>query len=101
MCGMLCLGQRERVRGVLFRTESCPSSHRAIIRFSGTRAISLNTMLLHRMNVRSMQVLKRDCVAALRRIFKLCDTNKDGVLDAQELNEFQVRQIHSSYLCLR
>ncbi|TCD70911.1 ERMES complex Ca(2+)-binding regulatory GTPase gem1 [Steccherinum ochraceum] len=34
-------------------------------------------------------VLKRDCVAALRRIFKLCDTNKDGVLDGQELNEFQ------------
>ncbi|KAH8104714.1 mitochondrial Rho 1 [Cristinia sonorae] len=34
-------------------------------------------------------VLKRDCVAALRRIFKLCDVNKDGVLDAQELNEFQ------------
>ena len=36
------------------------------------------------------QVLKKDCVAALRRIFKLCDTNKDGILDAAELNEFQV-----------
>ncbi|KAL7280069.1 hypothetical protein ACG7TL_006484 [Trametes sanguinea] len=34
-------------------------------------------------------VLKKECVAALRRIFKLCDTNKDGVLDAAELNEFQ------------
>ncbi|KAI8986202.1 mitochondrial Rho GTPase [Trametes punicea] len=34
-------------------------------------------------------VLKKECVAALKRIFKLCDTNKDGVLDAAELNEFQ------------
>lgn len=38
-----------------------------------------------------MQVLKKECVAALRRIFKLCDMNKDGLLDAAELNEFQVR----------
>ena len=35
-------------------------------------------------------MLKKECVAALRRIFKLCDTNKDGILDAAELNEFQV-----------
>ncbi|KAF8903139.1 P-loop containing nucleoside triphosphate hydrolase protein [Gymnopilus junonius] len=34
-------------------------------------------------------VLKPACIAALRRIFKLCDTNKDGILDASELNEFQ------------
>ncbi|KAG6335562.1 hypothetical protein ID866_3525 [Astraeus odoratus] len=34
-------------------------------------------------------VLKPACVSALKRIFKLCDTNKDGVLDAAELNEFQ------------
>ncbi|KAI1793289.1 mitochondrial Rho 1 [Ganoderma leucocontextum] len=34
-------------------------------------------------------ILKKDCVAALRRIFKLCDTNKDAILDASELNEFQ------------
>ncbi|OCH84908.1 mitochondrial Rho 1 [Obba rivulosa] len=34
-------------------------------------------------------VLKKECVGALRRIFKLCDTNKDGILDAAELNEFQ------------
>jgi hypothetical protein len=37
-----------------------------------------------------LQVLKPACIAALRRIFKLCDTNKDGILDAAELNEFQV-----------
>ncbi|KAI0052701.1 mitochondrial Rho GTPase [Auriscalpium vulgare] len=35
------------------------------------------------------QVLKPACVDALRRIFKLCDTNKDGLLDGAELNEFQ------------
>lgn len=37
-----------------------------------------------------LQVLKRECIAALRRIFKLCDLNKDDVLDNAELNEFQV-----------
>ncbi|KII90979.1 hypothetical protein PLICRDRAFT_158439 [Plicaturopsis crispa FD-325 SS-3] len=34
-------------------------------------------------------VLKPACVSALKRIFKLCDANKDGLLDAAELNEFQ------------
>ncbi|KZT44609.1 mitochondrial Rho GTPase [Sistotremastrum suecicum HHB10207 ss-3] len=34
-------------------------------------------------------VLKPACINALRRIFKLCDVNKDGILDASELNEFQ------------
>jgi hypothetical protein len=33
--------------------------------------------------------LKPSCVSALKRIFKLCDTNKDGILDPAELNEFQ------------
>jgi mitochondrial Rho GTPase 1 len=33
--------------------------------------------------------LKPACAAALRRIFKLCDTNRDGILDASELNDFQ------------
>ncbi|KAL1922288.1 uncharacterized protein VTP21DRAFT_9827 [Calcarisporiella thermophila] len=34
-------------------------------------------------------VLKPACVEALKRIFKLCDTDKDGVLNDDELNEFQ------------
>ncbi|TFY74601.1 hypothetical protein EWM64_g9410 [Hericium alpestre] len=34
-------------------------------------------------------VLKPACVDALKRVFKLCDANKDGLLDAAELNEFQ------------
>ncbi|OBZ71401.1 Mitochondrial Rho GTPase 1 [Grifola frondosa] len=38
-------------------------------------------------------VLKKECVSALRRIFKLCDTNKDGILDASELNEFQLQEL--------
>ena len=41
------------------------------------------------------QVLKPACIEALRRIFKLCDANKDGVLDANELNDFQVRNSRS------
>ncbi|KAF9182882.1 ERMES complex Ca(2+)-binding regulatory GTPase gem1 [Haplosporangium sp. Z 11] len=34
-------------------------------------------------------VLKPACVDALQRIFNLCDLGKDGVLDDDELNEFQ------------
>ncbi|KAI8346784.1 EF hand associated-domain-containing protein [Blakeslea trispora] len=34
-------------------------------------------------------VLKPQCVEALKRIFKLCDTDKDHVLNDDELNEFQ------------
>ena len=35
-------------------------------------------------------VLKAPCEAALDRIFRLCDGNKDGLLDDNELNNFQV-----------
>lgn len=42
------------------------------------------------------QVLKAACVDALKRIFNLCDVNKDGVLDTAELNEFQVRFVFIS-----
>jgi Ras family protein T1 len=35
-------------------------------------------------------VLKPACIEALRRIFRLCDKDKDGVLNDAELNEFQV-----------
>ena len=34
-------------------------------------------------------VLKGPCEAALERIFRLCDGNKDGLLDDEELNTFQ------------
>lgn len=33
--------------------------------------------------------LKPGCIDALKRIFKLCDLNKDGTLNDDELNEFQ------------
>ncbi|KAK4056464.1 ERMES complex Ca(2+)-binding regulatory GTPase gem1 [Microbotryomycetes sp. JL221] len=35
-------------------------------------------------------MLKPACVNALTRIFKLCDINKDGLLDDDELNMFQI-----------
>jgi Ras family protein T1 len=35
-------------------------------------------------------VLKPQCLDALNRIFKLCDFDKDNVLNDLELNEFQV-----------
>jgi Ras family protein T1 len=34
-------------------------------------------------------VLKPGCVDALKRIFRLCDSDKDGLLSDAELNEFQ------------
>jgi len=36
-------------------------------------------------------VLKPASIEALRRIFRLCDKDKDGVLNDAELNDFQVR----------
>ncbi|KAL4202443.1 hypothetical protein AMTRI_Chr02g221090 [Amborella trichopoda] len=37
------------------------------------------------------QTLKPRCVRALKRIFILCDRDRDGALSDQELNDFQVR----------
>ena len=37
-----------------------------------------------------IQALKPACVAALQRIFHLCDFDKDGLLNDAELNHFQV-----------
>ena len=34
--------------------------------------------------------MKPACVEALKRIFKISDINKDGILDTIELNDFQV-----------
>jgi Ras family protein T1 len=36
------------------------------------------------------QILKPKCTDALRRIFKVSDQDKDGLLNANELNAFQV-----------
>lgn len=36
------------------------------------------------------QTLKPRCVRALKRIFILCDHDRDGALSDAELNEFQV-----------
>lgn len=36
-----------------------------------------------------LHTLKPACVDALRNIFRLCDADKDGVLNDEELNEFQ------------
>ena len=35
-------------------------------------------------------ILKPKCMEALRRIFKVSDVDKDGLLNAMELNQFQV-----------
>ena len=36
------------------------------------------------------QMLKPKCLDALKRIFKISDVDKDGLLNAHELNQFQV-----------
>lgn len=40
------------------------------------------------------QTLKPRCVRALKRIFILCDHDRDGALNDPELNDFQVSQIY-------
>ena len=37
-----------------------------------------------------LQILKPRCVRALKRIFILCDNDRDGALSDAELNDFQV-----------
>jgi Ras family protein T1 len=37
------------------------------------------------------QTLKPRCVRALKRIFILCDNDRDGALSDAELNDFQVK----------
>ncbi|KAJ3348389.1 ERMES complex Ca(2+)-binding regulatory GTPase gem1 [Entophlyctis luteolus] len=41
--------------------------------------------------------LKTACIDALRRIFRLCDFDKDGALDDEEINEFQVCIVTDSF----
>lgn len=40
--------------------------------------------------------LKPKCLDALKRIFKISDVDKDGLLNATELNQFQVRLLEVS-----
>lgn len=93
MCRMLRCSKRQCIGGLLLRAEGRPPPYGSAVRLSGSCTWS-GSAAGHALTW-YMQVLKRDCVAALRRIFKLCDTNKDGVLDGQELNEFQVSRTHS------
>lgn len=37
-----------------------------------------------------LQTLKPKCLEALKRIFAISDVDKDGLLNAHELNQFQV-----------
>lgn len=43
------------------------------------------------------QSLKPRCVRALKRIFILCDSDKDGSLSDAELNDFQVLFYHTYF----
>ena len=88
--GVLGAGPPQRPGGILPRPESGHTSGGTSIRLTGSRTPSSYCSIIASLIVYTTQVLKRECVAALRRIFKLCDTNKDGVLDTAELNEFQV-----------
>jgi hypothetical protein len=44
-----------------------------------------------------LQILKPRCVRALKRIFILCDNDRDGALSDAELNDFQVFSQHFCY----
>ncbi|ELR24831.1 Ras subfamily protein [Acanthamoeba castellanii str. Neff] len=52
------------------------------------RAVLYPTAVLYDAGSRS---LREECVAALKRIFKLCDKDRDGILSDDELNAFQAR----------
>ncbi|EPS65475.1 hypothetical protein M569_09302, partial [Genlisea aurea] len=43
------------------------------------------------------QVLRPRCVRALKRIFILCDHDRDGALSDAELNDFQAMKLHKIY----
>ena len=93
LCRVFREATRQRSGGVLPRAEGRTSSDRPSVRFSRPRRYSCAMRVRSVLTTRTLQVLKKECVAALRRIFKLCDLNKDGVLDSAELNEFQVASI--------
>lgn len=39
--------------------------------------------------------MKNSCAIALKRIFRICDLDKDGILSDGELNEFQKKSFNS------
>jgi len=45
------------------------------------------------------KTLNSRCERALKRIFILCDRDKDGALSDAELNAFQVLIVHSHFKC--
>jgi Ras family protein T1 len=44
----------------------------------------------------SEKCMRDECVSALKRIFKICDRDRDGVLSDEELNHFQSRCFDAS-----
>jgi hypothetical protein len=78
-------------RSLLFRTKGCPAPNCSALRFKRTgRVLSLLLPCFAFPLTTRFQTLKPGCVVALRRIFHICDLNKDGILDDSEINEFQV-----------
>jgi hypothetical protein len=95
MCRMLSENTFERVGSILLCPKGCPTSNCPPLRFSRSCTCISNFVLTMTHPFKKKKVLKPACVNALKRIFKLCDTNKDGILDPSELNEFQVSRANS------
>lgn len=101
MRGMLRQATIERVRSLLLCTEGGSAPDRTIVRFKRPcQCVPHPSKFTQSTDTLPAQILKKDCVTALRRIFKLCDTNKDGILDAAELNEFQVSLQATVTVCM-
>lgn len=79
----------KRARSYPLRSEGRYSSSSPLIRLSPTRK-HLSPLGVSLKSEFPFKCFKPACAAALKRIFKLNDSNKDSVLDASELNEFQV-----------
>lgn len=85
---MLCKNAGQHLRSLLLRSKGRITPYGSVIRLAGARTSHIVSVKASSPDS-SPQCLKPACVDALKRIFKLCDINKDGVLSATELNEFQ------------
>jgi Ras family protein T1 len=83
----------QHLRGILLCTKGCVASHRSALRLARTCKLAAGATKTHH------QTLKPKCLDALKRIFKISDVDKDGLLSAHELNQFQVSR-QTSFPCV-
>lgn len=78
-------------RGVLLCSKGSVASDSAALRLQRARKSPAREPLFacDSLTLCAPQILKPKCTEALRRIFKVSDVDKDGLLNSAELNQFQ------------